>query len=76
MKLRLADRGLNSEKAYSPLLKKLSTMYYIIDSHLEEGEQLPPPDLEHQEEVRNGERYTAHKCRFNAQMAQLLSLPC
>ncbi|KAH6656718.1 VTC domain-containing protein [Truncatella angustata] len=64
MKLRLSDRGLNDEKAYSPLLKKLSTIYYIIDSHLESGSeqgQALPPDLEHQEEVKNGERYTAHK---------------
>lgn len=62
MKLRLSERGLNAEKEYSPLLKKLSTIYYIIDSNLEgEGEQTAPPDLEHQEEVKNGERYTAHK---------------
>ncbi|KAI1844142.1 hypothetical protein JX265_011036 [Neoarthrinium moseri] len=62
MKLRLSDRGLNAEKEYSPLLKKLSTIYYIIDSHLDDGaDQSQPPDLEHQEEVKNGERYTAHK---------------
>lgn len=64
MKLRLSGRGLNAEKEYSPLLKKLSTIYYIIDSHLESGTELAqPPDLEHQEEVKNGERYTAHKCK-------------
>ncbi|KAK8077494.1 VTC domain-containing protein [Apiospora saccharicola] len=61
MRLTLSNRGLNSESAYTPLLKKLSTMYYIIDSHLEEGEQLQLPDLEHQEVVQNGEKYTAHK---------------
>ncbi|KAK6070929.1 VTC domain-containing protein [Seiridium cupressi] len=62
MKLRLSERGLNAEKEYSPLLKKLSTIYYIIDTHLDGGaEQAQPPDLEHQEEVKNGERYTAHK---------------
>ncbi|KAK8094474.1 VTC domain-containing protein [Apiospora hydei] len=61
MRLTLSNRGLNSESAYTPLLKKLSTMYYIIDSHLEEGEQQQLPDLEHQEEVHNGEKYTAHK---------------
>lgn len=64
MRLTLSNRGLNSESAYTPLLKKLSTMYYIIDSHLEEGEQLQLPDLEHQEVVYNGEKYTAHKCRI------------
>lgn len=64
IKLRLSDRGLNAEKEYAPLLRKLSTIYYIIDSHLESGEQVPPPDLEHEEEVKNGERYTAHKCKW------------
>lgn len=65
MRLTLSNRGLNSESAYTPLLKKLSTMYYIIDSHLEEGEQLQIPDLEHQEEVHNGEKYTAQKCKLS-----------
>lgn len=64
MRLTLSNRGLNSESAYTPLLKKLSTMYYIIDSHLEEGEQFQLPDLENQEVVHNGEKYTAHKCRI------------
>ncbi|KAK7921076.1 VTC domain-containing protein [Apiospora marii] len=61
MRLTLSNRGLNSESAYTPLLKKLSTMYYIIDSHLEEGEQLQIPDFEQQEVVHNGEKYTAQK---------------
>lgn len=64
MRLTLSNRGLNSESAYTPLLRKLSTMYYIIDSHLEEGEQPQLPDLEHQEEVHNGEKYTAQKCKM------------
>lgn len=64
MKMRLSERGVNAEKVYSPLLKKLSTIYYIIDSHLDDsGDSTQPPDLEHQEEVKNGERYTAHKCK-------------
>lgn len=72
MKLRLSERGLNAEKEYSPLLKKLSTIYYIIDSHLEAGgEQMQPPDLEHQEEVKNGERYTAHKCKWSSRPTYL-----
>ncbi|KAH8677430.1 VTC domain-containing protein [Xylariales sp. PMI_506] len=61
MKLRLSDRGLNAETVFSPLLKKLSMLYYIIESHLQEGEEVQPPDLEHQEEVKDGEKYTAHK---------------
>ncbi|KAI0137336.1 VTC domain-containing protein [Xylariales sp. AK1849] len=68
MKQQLSDRGLNSGKDFSSLLKKLSMLYYIIDSHLtgEEEQPQPPPDLEHQEEVKNGERYTAHKFWIHA----------
>lgn len=62
IRMNLSDRGLNSEEAYSPLLKKLSNMYYIISSHLDEGDQVQPPDLDQDEEVQNGDRYTAHKC--------------
>lgn len=77
MKLRLSERGLNAEKEYSPLLKKLSTIYYIIDSNLEgEGEQTAPPDLEHQEEVKNGERYTAHKCKSSLRLDRRISIKC
>ncbi|KAI1494638.1 VTC domain-containing protein [Biscogniauxia mediterranea] len=63
MRVSLASQGFNSEQAYSPLLTKLSLMYYAINQNLDEGEQQQqqPLDLEHQEEVHNGERYTAHK---------------
>ncbi|KAI5927973.1 VTC domain-containing protein [Camillea tinctor] len=62
MRVSLASQGFNSEQAYSPLLTKLSLMYYAINQHTDEGEQQQQPlDLEHQEEVLNGERYTAHK---------------
>ncbi|KAI0601837.1 VTC domain-containing protein [Biscogniauxia sp. FL1348] len=63
MRVSLAGQGFNSEQAYSPLLTKLSLMYYAINQNLDEGEQQQqqPLDLEHQEEVLNGERYTAHK---------------
>ncbi|KAF4981185.1 hypothetical protein FZEAL_2954 [Fusarium zealandicum] len=62
MNLSLAQRPFNSETGYSPLLNKLSIMYFAIRQQLEEGgEQLPPLDLESQGETHNGERYTAHK---------------
>ncbi|KAL7623975.1 Phosphate metabolism transcription protein [Parahypoxylon ruwenzoriense] len=59
----LSERGFNSEQAYSPLLTKLSLMYYAINQSLDEGEQRQPfdLDLENQQEMHNGERYTAHK---------------
>ncbi|CAJ2511536.1 Uu.00g071610.m01.CDS01 [Anthostomella pinea] len=61
MRVSLSQHGFNSEQAYSPLLTKLSMMYYAINQNLEEGEPQQPLDLEHQQEVHNGERYTAHK---------------
>ncbi|KAI1105041.1 SPX-domain-containing protein [Jackrogersella minutella] len=63
MRVSLSERGFNSEQAYSPLLTKLSLMYYAINQNLDEGEQGQPLDLdlENQQEVHNGERYTAHK---------------
>ncbi|KAI2632014.1 SPX-domain-containing protein [Hypoxylon sp. NC1633] len=63
MRVSLSERGFNSEQAYTPLLTKLSLMYYAINQNLDEGEQGQPLDLdlENQQEVHNGERYTAHK---------------
>jgi SPX domain protein involved in polyphosphate accumulation len=64
MRVSLAEHGLNSEQGYSPLLNKLSLMYYAINQTLDKDSQQQPLDLEHQEEVHNGERYTAHKCKL------------
>ncbi|RYO74078.1 hypothetical protein DL766_003137 [Monosporascus sp. MC13-8B] len=64
MRVSLSEQGFNSEQEYSPLIKKLSLMYYIVNARLDEGEQHQQPldlDLEHHEEARHGERYTAHK---------------
>ncbi|WYZ37502.1 hypothetical protein EsH8_II_001008 [Colletotrichum jinshuiense] len=62
MQLSLSQRPFNSEQGYSPLLNKLSIMYYAIRQQLDDGagdQQLL--DLESQGETRHGERYTAHK---------------
>ncbi|KAG6013518.1 hypothetical protein E4U54_006632 [Claviceps lovelessii] len=60
MQLSLAQRPFNSEQGYSPLLNKLSIMYFAIRQQLE-VEQLAPLDLDNEGETQNGERYTAHK---------------
>lgn len=59
----LAQRPFNSEHGYSALLNKLSIMYYAIRQQLENDRTLPI-DLQTQGETLNGERYTAHKCKF------------
>ncbi|KAI1179663.1 VTC domain-containing protein [Nemania sp. FL0916] len=61
MRVSLSEHGLNSEQKYSPLLNKLSLMYYAISQTLDTDKQQQPLNLEHQEEFHNGERYTAHK---------------
>ncbi|KAK1463566.1 VTC domain-containing protein [Colletotrichum cuscutae] len=62
MQLSLAKRPFNSEQGYSPLLNKLSIMYYAIRQQLDDGAgDAQPLDLESQGETRHGERYTAHK---------------
>lgn len=65
MQLSLSKRPFNSEQGYSPLLNKLSLMYFAIRQHLEEPGQTDqvPLGLESQGETHNGERYTAHKCK-------------
>jgi SPX domain protein involved in polyphosphate accumulation len=72
MQLSLAQRPFNSEQAYSPLLHKLSIMYFAIRQQLEGGEQ-GPMDLESQGETHNGERYTAHKCKCPAPASLICS---
>ncbi|KAJ3455798.1 hypothetical protein MRS44_017280 [Fusarium solani] len=62
MQLSLAQRTFNSEEGYSPLLNKLSIMYFAIRQQLEgSGEQFPPFDLETPSGAYHGERYTTHK---------------
>ncbi|KAH7147053.1 VTC domain-containing protein [Dactylonectria estremocensis] len=62
MQLSLAQRPFNSEQGYSPLLNKLSILYFAIRQQLEDGgEQFPPLALETQGETYHGERYVAHK---------------
>jgi len=65
MQVSLSKRPFNSEAGYSPLLNKLSYMYFAVRQHLEEdGEAHPNPvdlDLDSQPQTHNGERYTAHK---------------
>lgn len=62
MQVSLSKRPFNSEQGYSPLLNKLSYMYFAIRQHLEEGDAHPIDlDLASQPTTYNGEKYTAHK---------------
>lgn len=65
MMVSLSKRPFNSEQAYSPLLNKLSLMYFAIRQHLEEPGAGPaeafPLDPDSTPETHDGETYTAHK---------------
>lgn len=66
MQARLAQRPFNSEQGYTPLLNKLSLMYFAVRQHLEDGDAAAttnPADIgtASQAETHNGEKYTAHK---------------
>ncbi|EGY15619.1 vacuolar transporter chaperone 2 [Verticillium dahliae VdLs.17] len=63
MQLSLSRRPFNSEQGYSPLLNKLSILYYALRQQLEDeaADIQLPSELEEQGETHNGERYTAHK---------------
>lgn len=63
MQVSLSKRPFNSEQGYSPLLNKLSYMYFAIRQHLEADGEAPPIDLDidSQPQLHNGEKYTAHK---------------
>ncbi|EFY93540.1 SPX domain protein [Metarhizium acridum CQMa 102] len=62
MQLSLSQRPFNSEQGYSPLLNKLSIMYFAIRQQLEGASaEQTVLNLDTQGETHNGERYTAHK---------------
>ncbi|KAI9048036.1 hypothetical protein LZ554_007834 [Drepanopeziza brunnea f. sp. 'monogermtubi'] len=62
MLMSLSSRPFNSESGYSPLLNKLSIMYYAVRQQLDETEAPPGTSIpDAQSQIQNGERYTAYK---------------
>ncbi|EAA27932.1 SPX-domain-containing protein [Neurospora crassa] len=63
MQVSLSKRPFNSEQGYTPLLNKLSLLYFAIRQHLEENGSVEPYHLDpiSQPETHNGEKYTAYK---------------
>jgi SPX domain protein involved in polyphosphate accumulation len=65
----LAKRPFNSEQAYTPMLNKLSLMYFAVRQSLEEGGD---PKVANSVDAtssaqQDGEKYTAYKCMFLTQ---------
>ncbi|KAK2624331.1 hypothetical protein QTJ16_006281 [Diplocarpon rosae] len=62
MLMSLSKRPFNTESGYSPLLNKLSIMYYAVRQQLDESEAPPGTSIpDAQSQIQNGERYTAYK---------------
>ncbi|PVH77831.1 vacuolar transporter chaperone-like protein [Cadophora sp. DSE1049] len=62
MLMSLSKRPFNTESGYSPLLNKLSIMYYAVRQQLDESEAAPATSAsDAQSQIQNGERYTAYK---------------
>lgn len=63
----LSDRPFNSEEAYAPMIHRLSLAYFTVKQQLEEGisdELLADLEGGGLQETRNGEKYSAHKCKW------------
>lgn len=64
----LSDRPFNSEQAYAPMIHRLSLAYFTVKQQLEEGisdELLADLEGSGLQETRNGEKYSAHKCKWS-----------
>lgn len=64
----LSDRPFNSEQAYAPMVHRLSLAYFTVKQQLEEGvseELLAELEDGGLQETRNGEKYSAHKCKWS-----------
>jgi len=62
LQMSLAKRPFNSEQVYSPLLNKLSMMYFVVRQQLDETSDHPGvSSSEVQSQTQNGEKYTAYK---------------
>jgi SPX domain protein involved in polyphosphate accumulation len=64
LQISLSKRSFNSEQSYAPLLNKLSLMYFIIRQHLDESsEPKNSSTTDVPDQMQNGEKYTAYKCK-------------
>lgn len=68
LQMSLSKRPFNSEQVYSPLLNKLSMMYFVVRQQLDESLEIPTGSAasDAQSQTQNGERYTAYKCKFGS----------
>jgi SPX domain protein involved in polyphosphate accumulation len=62
----LSQQPFNSEQIYSPLLNKLSMMFFVVRQQLDESlEQPGASNSDAQSQTQNGEKYQAFKCEVS-----------
>jgi SPX domain protein involved in polyphosphate accumulation len=63
LQMTLSKRPFNSEQDYSPLLNKLSLMYFVVRQQLDESSDQPATSASDTlAQTQNEEKYTAYKC--------------
>lgn len=63
LQMTLSKRPFNSEQDYSPLLNKLSLMYFVVRQQLDESSDQPATSAsDTPAQTQNEEKYTAYKC--------------
>ena len=63
VQMSLSKRPFNSEEGYSPLLNKLSTMYFVVRQQLDDHtDPMAATASDTQSQGSGGEKYTAYKC--------------
>jgi SPX domain protein involved in polyphosphate accumulation len=63
VQMALSNRPFNSEQGYSPLLNKLSMMYFAVRQQLDENVTEPvASSADDQSQILSGDKYTAQKC--------------
>lgn len=80
LQINLSKRPLNSEQAWTPLINKLSMMYFIVRQNLEDqadkgalgsAERASSSTAEASHEAENGDKYTAYKCEYATLMLHM-----
>eukprot|EP00914_Ancora_sagittata_P028487 GHVO01056218.1.p1 GENE.GHVO01056218.1~~GHVO01056218.1.p1 ORF type:complete len:101 (+),score=7.72 GHVO01056218.1:267-569(+) len=74
LQINLSKRPFNSEQAYTPLINKLSMMYFIVRQNIEERTDKGASNVgdrssstvDMQSQFQNGEKYTAYKLWVHA----------
>jgi SPX domain protein involved in polyphosphate accumulation/uncharacterized membrane protein YidH (DUF202 family) len=70
----LSQRPFNSEQGYTPILNKISMLFFVVQQQLSESSEQPGASAsaasDAQSQTQNVEKYTAHKCKLHSIISQ------